>query len=87
VGPTIIDRGVRKRMASALKQIQSGKFARDWAHETRTGRRRLDTLLAAAKAHPIEKVGVRLRGLMAWKRAGKQEFGDRPAGRSRQFAI
>jgi ketol-acid reductoisomerase len=73
VGPKIIDHGVQKRMGSALKQIQSGKFALEWAHETRTGRRRLNTLLAAAKAHPIEKVGLRLRGLMAWKSAGKQK--------------
>ena len=66
VGPKIIDRSVQKRMAAALKNIQSGKFARDWIRETKGGQKRSRRLLAEASRHPIEKVGARLRGLMAW---------------------
>jgi len=33
VGPQIIDAGVKKRMKAALKDIQSGKFAKEWVKE------------------------------------------------------
>ncbi len=67
VGPKIIDGGVRKRMEAALRDIRSGKFARDLIHETTTGRRRLARLLRKGEKHPIEKVGTALRGRMSWK--------------------
>ena len=67
VGPKIIDRDVKKGMTAALRDIQSGKFARDWIRETNTGKKRYRKLLAEAERHPIEKVGARLRGLMAWR--------------------
>ena len=67
VGPKIIDRSVKRRMAAALKNIQSGKFAKEWIRETRTGQKRLSSLLKAGKNHPIEHVGARLRALMAWE--------------------
>ena len=61
VGPKIIDRSVQRKMAAALRDIQSGKFARDWIRESESGQRRYRQLLAAANRHPIEKVGKRLR--------------------------
>ena len=67
VGPTIIDRSVERRMAAALRNIQTGKFAKEWIRETKTGQKRLSSLLKAGKNHPIEHVGARLRALMAWK--------------------
>ena len=67
VGPKLIDASVQKRMKSALKQIQSGKFAKEWITETDSGLRCYRELLAAGERHPIEKVGAKLRGLMAWK--------------------
>jgi ketol-acid reductoisomerase len=67
VGPKIIDEGVQRRMESALKKIQSGKFAREFVSETKTGRRRYVSLVREAEKHPIEKVGARLRALMAWR--------------------
>jgi ketol-acid reductoisomerase len=67
VGPKIIDRGVRKRMEAALRDIRSGKFARSLIHETATGRRRLARLLRDGEKHPIETVGAKLRDLMSWK--------------------
>ena len=63
VGPKIIDRLVGRKMEAALKEIQSGKFARQWIAETRSGQKRYRQLLAAAERHPIEKVGRRLRRL------------------------
>jgi ketol-acid reductoisomerase len=66
VGPKIIDASVKKRMKAALKDIQSGKFARNWIKEYESGYKRYNALLKAGERHPIEKVGGRLRGLMPW---------------------
>ncbi len=66
VGPKIIDDAVQKKMAAALRDVRSGKFAREWIRETDSGRKKYRKLLADAERHPIEKVGRRLRGLMSW---------------------
>jgi ketol-acid reductoisomerase len=73
VGPKIIDASVKKRMKSALKDIQTGKFAKDWVKEYQTGYKRYNALLAAGEKHPIEKTGAKLRSMMPWmkKRAIK----------------
>jgi ketol-acid reductoisomerase len=73
VGPKIIDASVKKRMAAALKDIQSGKFAKDWVKEYEGGYKRYNALLKKGANHPIEKVGERLRSMMPWmkKRAIK----------------
>ena len=67
VGPKIIDQAVQKRMMAALREIRSGKFARDFIQEMKTGGGRAAKLLRESEKHPIEKVGTRLRGLMSWK--------------------
>src|SRR6184192_33420 len=66
VGPRIIDASVKKRMKTALKEIQSGKFARGWVKEYESGYQRYNALLKQGEKHPIEKVGARLRALMPW---------------------
>jgi ketol-acid reductoisomerase len=66
VGPKIIDASVKKRMKAALKDIQSGKFAREWVKEYQTGYKRYNALLKADTNHPIEKVGAKLRAMMPW---------------------
>ena len=66
VGPQIIDKSVKKRMKGALKDIQSGKFAKRWIKETKSGRKHYTKLLKAGENHPIEKVGGHLRSLMPW---------------------
>ena len=67
VGPKIIDQAVQRRMMAALREIRSGKFARDFIQEMKTGGGRAAKLLRESEKHPIEKVGARLRGLMSWK--------------------
>src|SRR6202795_4206956 len=57
VGPKIIDRAVEKRMATVLNEIRSGKFAREFIREMKTGRRLYKKLLLQAQKHPIESVG------------------------------
>ena len=66
VGPKIIDASVKKRMQAALRDIQSGKFARNWVREYKTGYKKYNALLKKGEIHPIEKVGAKLRGLMPW---------------------
>src|ERR1700685_2671818 len=66
VGPKIIDASVKKRMKAALKDIQSGKFAKNWVAEYKGGYKKYNALLKKGQKHPIEKVGERLRGLMPW---------------------
>ncbi len=66
VGPKIIDGSVKKRMKAALKDIQSGKFAKEWVAEYKGGYKNYNALLKKGEQHPIEKTGERLRGLMPW---------------------
>jgi ketol-acid reductoisomerase len=66
VGPKIIDSGVKKRMKTALKEIQNGKFAKEWIKEYEGGYKKYNALLKAGEKHQIEKVGARLRSLMPW---------------------
>jgi ketol-acid reductoisomerase len=54
-------------MRSALRDIRSGKFARDFIQEMKSGQADYARLLREAEKHPIEKVGARLRRLMRWK--------------------
>ena len=68
VGPKIIDASVKKRMKKALKEIQSGKFARGWVGEYKGGYKKYNALLKKGEKHSIEKVGARLRSLMPWMR-------------------
>jgi ketol-acid reductoisomerase len=66
VGPKIVDASVKKRMKTALKDIQSGKFAKGWIAEYKGGYKKYNALLKKGENHSIEKVGSRLRGLMPW---------------------
>ena len=66
VGPKIVDASVKKRMKAALKDIQSGKFAKNWVAEYKGGYKKYNALLKKGEQHPIEKVGAKLRGMMPW---------------------
>src|SRR5437773_9629647 len=66
VGPKIIDASIKQRMKAALKEIQSGKFARGWVKEYQSGYKRYHALLKNGEKHSIEKIGARLRSLMPW---------------------
>jgi ketol-acid reductoisomerase len=66
VGPKIIDASVKKRMKAALKDIQTGKFAKGWIKEYETGYKKYNALLKKGEQHSIEKVGAKLRAMMPW---------------------
>ena len=65
-GPRIVNRRTKAEMRKILREIQSGRFVREWVREYRGGLKNYRRLLAAGERHPIEKVGARLRGLMPW---------------------
>ncbi|MFH0840337.1 MAG: ketol-acid reductoisomerase [Candidatus Omnitrophota bacterium] len=65
-GPMIITEKTRKIMKKTLKDIQSGKFAREWIRENEEGRPNFNKLLKAGDEHPIEAVGKKLREMMPW---------------------
>lgn len=65
-GPMIITEKTRKTMKKLLKEIRSGKFAREWIKENENGRPVFNELLNKGDAHPIEEVGRRLREMMPW---------------------
>jgi len=65
-GPRIVNRATKQEMRKILKEIQDGKFARQWIRENATGRKKYQKMLAADLKHPIEKVGAKLRARMPW---------------------
>ena len=67
-GPRIITKETRKEMKKMLKEIQSGKFAKEWIKENELGRPNYNKLLKKGDEHPIEKVGNQLREMMPWMR-------------------
>ncbi|MEK6727674.1 MAG: ketol-acid reductoisomerase [Candidatus Omnitrophota bacterium] len=65
-GPRIITAKTRKEMQKILKEIKSGKFAREWIKENENGRPNFNKLIAEGDNHLIEKVGKELREMMPW---------------------
>jgi ketol-acid reductoisomerase len=58
-------------MQKILKEIQSGKFVREFMKENKTGKANFDALRAKGRAHPIEATGEKLRAMMPWIAKGK----------------
>jgi ketol-acid reductoisomerase len=68
VGPQVVDMETRKRMRRILREIRSGKFAREFIREMQTGGKRYRRLLRQIEKHPIEQIGRRLRALTDWQK-------------------
>jgi ketol-acid reductoisomerase len=65
-GPRIVNERVKGEMRKVLKEVQNGKFARQWIKENATGKGTYHKLLKKDLAHQIEKTGAELRSRMAW---------------------
>ncbi len=65
-GPRIINERTRKEMKKILKEIKSGKFAKEWIKENEDGRPNFNKLMKAGEEHKIEQVGKQLREMMPW---------------------
>ena len=65
-GPRVVDDRVKKEMGRILKEIQTGKFARQWIEENADGQKNYKKMLAHDIDRQIEKVGEALRARMPW---------------------
>jgi ketol-acid reductoisomerase len=62
---------VKAEMKKILTEIQEGTFAREFIADCEQGSKDLLAQRAASKAHGIEQVGAKLRGLMSWLKPNK----------------
>jgi len=74
-GKKIVDSKTKERMKEVLKDIQSGKFAKQWMDECKGGQKNFLKMRADLSNHPIEKIGKKLRDLMPW--IGKNKLVDK----------
>ena len=74
-GRKIVDSKTKERMKEVLKDIQSGKFTKQWMDECKGGQKNFLKMREELAKHPIEKVGKKLRDLMPW--IGKNKLVDK----------
>ena len=65
-GPRVVTDRTKKEMRKILKEVQTGKFAKQWIEENASGRKGYDKLLKQDTNRQIEKVGAELRARMPW---------------------
>ncbi len=70
-GPRVINDESRKAMKEILKEIQNGKFAKDFILEGMSGYPRMNAERNNLRNHPVEVTGRRLRAMMPWIKANK----------------
>ena len=71
-GPRILPYDETKaRMKAVLKDIQSGKFVRDFMQENAVGQPSFKATRRINDEHQIEQVGAKLREMMPWISKGK----------------
>lgn len=66
-GKKIIDQRTKKTMENILRDIQSGRFAKEWVRECEKGLPNLTRMRKADKNLQIEKVGAKLRQMFVRK--------------------
>ncbi len=66
-GPRIIDPSVKTRMKEVLNDIESGKFAKEWMAEAKSGALKLKKNREDLGSHTIEIVGKQIRSLFEKK--------------------
>ncbi|MFM8015054.1 MAG: ketol-acid reductoisomerase, partial [Actinomycetota bacterium] len=79
-GPRIVTPRTKTEMRKILKEIQSGRFAKEWIAESEAGRQKFHALQEEGRAHEIERVGAQLRSMMPFLGAGKQRVADVSGG-------
>ncbi len=68
-------RGYDREKKEILSDIQSGKFAKQWIDECKSGQKNFLKMRKDLSNHPIEQVGEKLRALMPW--IGKNKLIDK----------
>ena len=62
----MVNKNTQKEMKKILKEIQSGKFSKEFLTDYKKGKKNFEKLRHADDQHPIEVVGAKLRGMMKW---------------------
>ncbi|MCS6996924.1 MAG: ketol-acid reductoisomerase [Casimicrobiaceae bacterium] len=70
-GPKIITEETKAAMRRALRDIQSGEYAKSFILENRAGAPTLLSRRRLMAEHPIEQVGEKLRAMMPWIKANR----------------
>ena len=70
-GPKVVTEETKKAMKQALKDIQTGDYAKSFILENRAGAPTLRSRRRLTAEHPIEVVGEKLRAMMPWIKANK----------------
>ena len=65
-GPRVVTDETKAEMKRILKDIQEGRFVRDWMLEVAAGKPSYNAIRRRNAEHPIEEVGERLRAMMPW---------------------
>lgn len=65
-GPKVINDESRWAMREALKNIQEGKYAKQFIMEGQTGYPEMTAMRRLNAEHPIEQTGAKLREMMPW---------------------
>src|SRR5690349_13139799 len=65
-GPKIVNEETKQAMRQALKDIQTGEYAKSFIVENRAGAPTLLSRRRLTAEHPIEVVGEKLRAMMPW---------------------
>jgi len=65
-GPRIITDEVRENMRQVLREVQDGRFAKEFIDECNSGYENMEGLRKSNREHNIETVGEKLRGMMSW---------------------
>ena len=66
VGQKVINETSREAMREALKNIQTGEYAKQFILEGKTNYPSMTARRRLTAEHPIEKVGAQLRSMMPW---------------------
>ena len=70
-GPKVVNEQTREIMRQALRDIQTGEYAKSFILENRAGAPTLMSRRRLMAEHPIEVVGEKLRAMMPWIKANK----------------
>jgi ketol-acid reductoisomerase len=70
-GPKVIGEHSRAAMREALRNIQTGEYAKSFILENRAGAPTLLSRRRITAEHPIERIGAKLRDMMPWIRKNK----------------
>ena len=74
-GPRVVTPETKAEMKRILKDIQMGRFTRDWIAECKAGQPSFKATRRINDAHQIEEVGAKLRAMMPW--IGKNKLVDK----------